>query len=70
MKEARRRKTRNQQKRELTRSACMVFALLMLWGMVFTMAVQAWSGHPAEQPVNGYDYLISIGGDPYGHPQI
>jgi hypothetical protein len=45
----------------------MAFALLMLWGMVFMMMGKAWA---EEAPVNGYEYMETIGGDPYGHPQI
>ena len=53
-------RTRNQRKRELRRLTCMVFALCMLWLMVFSMMVKAWAEHPAEQPVSGYEYMESI----------
>ena len=69
MKEARRHKTRQQQKRERIRTACMAFALLMLWGMVFVMMGKALE-HPAERTVTYMEHMATMGGDPYGHPQI
>ena len=62
-----RKKTRNERKRDIKRTACMVFALIILWMMLTCMMVKAWVEHPAEAPVNGYSYIESIGGDPYGN---
>lgn len=70
MKQSRRSRTRNQRKREFIRTACMAFAALLLWVMVFSMMVHAWAEHPAEQFVGGYEYMEAIGGDSYGNPQI
>lgn len=67
-KQSRNKKTRNERKRDWQRVACMSAALILLWMMLLTMMVKAWD-HPAEQPVNGYDYIESIGGDPYEHLQ-
>ena len=54
------RRTRNQRKRELLQSACMAFALVLMSLMLCTILVRAWA---AEEPVNGYEYIASIGGD-------
>lgn len=53
-------RTRNQRKRELRRTICMAFAMGLMWLIVLTMMVTAWAEHPAEQPVNGYEYMESI----------
>lgn len=63
------RRTRNQRKREMRRLICMSFALGLLWLMVFSMMVGAWAEHPAEQPVNGYEYMEMIGGEFHGNTQ-
>lgn len=62
MSNGRNRKTRNQRKRDMKRTACMVCALVLLWMMLMCMLVKAWADEPL---VNGYDYIESIGGDPY-----
>jgi hypothetical protein len=38
----------------------MAFAMRLMWLIVLTMMVTAWAEHPAEQPVNGYEYMESI----------
>lgn len=68
-KQSRNSRTRNQRKRELRRLICMVAAVGMLMASVMCMMVKAWFEHPAEQPVNGYTYMETIGGDSYGNPQ-
>lgn len=59
-------KTRNQRKRELLQTACMTFAVVLMSLMLCTILVRAWA---AEEPVNGYEYIASIGGDSYGNLQ-
>ena len=51
------RKTRNQRKRELQRTVCMVSALAVLWVLLCVVLVKAWAD---EKPVNGQEYLASI----------
>ena len=63
------RKTRNQRKREFINTLLMSIVAFLMSVMVMTMMVKAWAEHPAEQPVNGYEYLQSIGGDSYGNLQ-
>lgn len=46
----------------MKRTACMVCALVLLWMLLCTMLVKAWVDEPLE---SGYEYLESIGGDPY-----
>ena len=53
-------KTRNQRNRDRARTACMVAAVGILWAGVGSMMVKAWAEHPAEQPVDGQEYLSSI----------
>lgn len=53
-------RTRNQRKRELLRLICMAAAVGMLMASVMCMMVKAFFEHPAEQPVNGYEYMESI----------
>ena len=62
-------RTRNQRKRELHKTICMSAALIVVWAMALTMMVKSWVEHPAEQPVNGYEYMETIGGESYGNPQ-
>lgn len=69
MSNERKRKTRNQQKRDQMRFVCMALAMALFGMMLMCVMVKAWAEHPAEQPVNGYEYLESIGGDPYEHFQ-
>ena len=59
-------RTRNQRKRELIQTVCMTFAVVLMSLMLCTILVKAWA---AEQPVNGYEYMTSIGGDSYGNLQ-
>ena len=54
------RKTRNQRKREVRKTVFLVLAMVMMWALVLTMMVTAWTEHPAEQPVNGYEYMETI----------
>lgn len=56
----RRTKTRNQMKRERIRTAAMAFVLMALWLAVAAASCKVWAEHPAEQPVNGAEYLESI----------
>ena len=42
---------------------CMIAAVGLMWGAVGSMMVKAWAEHPAEQPVNGQEYLASIQAD-------
>lgn len=65
MKTARRRKTRNQRRQD-RRMVCAVLALVLFWTMILCTMVKAWAESPGEQPINGYEYLEYIGGDPYG----
>ncbi len=58
------RKTREQRKRERWQTAAMAAALMIMWMGLCTMMVKAWADHPAEQPVQGVQYIESIGGDP------
>ena len=51
------RKTRNQHKRELQRTVCMVAALFLLFMMLCTVLVKAWLD---EEPLSGREYLSSI----------
>jgi hypothetical protein len=44
------------------RTAFMVVALVLLWMLLCTMLVKAWVDEPLE---SGYEYIESIGGDPY-----
>ena len=60
MKQTRRHRTRNQRKSEIRKTVFLVFAMVMMWALVLTMMVTAWAEHPAEQPVNGYEYMESI----------
>lgn len=62
MSNERKRKTRNQRKRDMWRTSFMVVALVLLWMMLCTMLVKAWVDEPFE---SGYEYIESIGGDPY-----
>ena len=57
-------KTREQRKRERWQTAAMAAALMIMWMVICTMMVKAWAEHPAEQPVNGVEYIEAIGGDP------
>lgn len=57
-------KTREQRKRERWQTAAMSAALMIMWMVLCTMMVKAWADSPAEQPVNGVEYIESIGGDP------
>ena len=57
-------KTREQRKRERWQTAAMAAALMIMWMVICTMMVKAWADSPAEQPVNGVEYIESIGGDP------
>ena len=50
-------KTRNQHKRDMQRTVCMVAALALLWMMLCTMLIKAWLD---EEPVSGKEYLESI----------
>ena len=43
----------------------MFAAMVVLMSVVLTMMVTAWAEHPAEQPVNGHEYLESIQGGDY-----
>ncbi len=56
-------RTRNQRKHDRARTVCMVAAVGILWAGVGSMMVKAWAEHPAEQPVNGAEYLASIQAD-------
>ena len=51
------RKTRNQHKRELQRTVCMVAALFLLFMMLCTVLVKAWLD---EEPLSGREYLSRI----------
>jgi hypothetical protein len=62
----RQRKTRNQRKHEFQKTVCMVAALVLVWILLCTVLVRAWA---VEQPVNGYEYMETIGGDFYGDSQ-
>ena len=62
-KQYRSQRTRNQRKRERIETFFMAVAAVLLWAMVLSMMVNAWAEHPAEQFVNGYEYMESIGGD-------
>lgn len=53
-------RTRNQRKREVRKTVFLVLAMVMMWSLVLTMMVTAWAEHPAEQPVNGYEYMETI----------
>ena len=57
-------KTREQIKRERWQTAAMAAALMIMWMVLCTMMVKAWADSPAEQPVNGVEYIEAIGGDP------
>lgn len=59
-KQSKRHRTRNQRKRDRARAVCMVASVGILWAGVGSMMVKAWAEHPAEQPVNGQEYLASI----------
>lgn len=54
------RKTRNQRKREIRKTVFLVLSMLLMWALALTMMVTAWVEHPAEQPVNGYEYMETI----------
>ena len=56
-------RTRNQRKRERIETFFMAVACVLIWATVLSMMVNAWAEHPAEQFVNGYEYMESIGGD-------
>lgn len=56
------RKTRNQQKLEKRRTILAVIVLMLLWMATLTVCVKAWDAEPV---MTGYEYLESIGGDPY-----
>ena len=56
-------RTRNQRKHDRARTVCMVAAVGLLWCGVGSMLVKAWAEHPAEQPVDGQEYLASIQAD-------
>lgn len=62
MSNERKRKTRNQRKHDMWRTSFMVVALVLLWMLLYTMLVKAWADEPLE---SGYEYIESIGGDPY-----
>ena len=53
-------RTRNQRKSEVRKTVFLVLAMVMMWALALTMMVTAWAEHPAEQPVNGYEYMESI----------
>ena len=57
-------KTREQRKHERWQTAAMAAALMIMWMVLCTMMVKAWADSPAEQPVNGVEYIEAIGGDP------
>ena len=57
-------KTREQRKRERWQTSAMAAALMIMWIVLCSMMVKAWADHPAEKPVNGVEYIESIGGDP------
>lgn len=52
-------RTRNQ-KRERIKTAAMALVLMALWFVVASAACKVWAEHPAEQPINGAEYLESI----------
>lgn len=54
-------KTRNQLKREAMKTALLVLACIIGWLICTRLFLTAWATHPAEQPVNGSEYLESIG---------
>lgn len=54
-------KTRNQLRREAVKTAIMVLALLIGWLICTHLFLVAWATHPAEQHVDGSEYLESIG---------
>lgn len=56
-------RSRTRRKREMHKCVCMVAAVGLLWCGVGSMMVTAWAEHPAEQPVNGQEYLESIQAD-------
>ena len=57
-------KTREQRKHDRWQTAAMAAALMIMWMVLCTMMVKAWADSPAEQPVNGVEYIEAIGGDP------
>lgn len=61
------RRTRNQRKRERIRTAFMALCLMILWILLCNVLANAWLYSPAEQPVNGHDYLESIQADPVNY---
>lgn len=58
MERARRHKTRNQRKR--IHDAVLAVAMVVFWLVVGAYSLKVWATHPAEQPVNGQEYLASL----------
>ena len=69
-KQSKKRRTRNQRKRDRARTVCMVAAVGVLWAGVGSMMVKAWAEHPAEQPVDGQEYLASIQADSVNYEPV
>ena len=44
------------------KDALMGVCAFALFVMVGVMMITAWAGHPAEQPIDGYTYMETIGG--------
>lgn len=59
-------KTRNERRREQKESLFYGVALIALCLLVVTllcgMACKAWCEHPAEQPVDGHEYIATVKG--------
>ena len=53
-------RTREQRKRERTKTAVMAVALLVLWFGLCAMMAKAFLD---EAPINGYEYMEQIGGE-------
>lgn len=60
-------KTISQRKRAC-KDAYLVALLLLMWVPLLVLMLRTWAEHPAEQPINGYDYIQSISGDPDALP--
>ena len=59
-------KTRNERKRDMLENIfaglCIVFAFLLVITLLCGMAVKAWVECPAEQPIDGREYIAMVQG--------
>ena len=56
----RNRRTREQKRRERINTALTAVIMVVLWIALTVWALGIWAEHPAEQPVSGRAYVVSV----------